>query len=109
MGIGIGGELFRFKHSARKVAGGNDRPCRTKIYPDGNWSGSSQPEQDRRAAAGLLAFDLVNQSLRFQFVDDERDGRTLERCFRRNLSTRDRRPLSNIIQHNLTIDIANRV
>jgi len=29
--------------------------------------------------------------------------------FRRDLRARDRRPLTNIVEHNLTIDIANRV
>jgi hypothetical protein len=107
--VGVGRELFLFEDAPGEVAGGDDRRDGAEVYADGDRVGRAEREQDGRAAAARLARDLLDKPAALQLVYDEQDGRALERRLLRYLGARDGAALAHVVEHNLAVDVANRV
>jgi len=95
--------------ASHQIAASYGRDIRCNRNSDSDCSGGSQAQHRRRPATGGFAFpDLFNQAFSGQRINDRGNCRPLQITLARNLGARNWLALAHKVQHNLTIDIANR-
>src|SRR4051794_2070226 len=109
LGARVGQELLSFDYSTCQVARGNGGFDGAKIYPDRNWLCSWKRKQRRWAAARGKTEYLFDQTQSLQFADDQRNRGSLKVGLSSDVGPGYRAKLSYVIEHDLAIDVSDRV
>src|ERR1051326_7629894 len=102
-------KVVLLQHAPGEVAGRDNSSGRAQIHADGDGVGSSKRQQDRRTAAGGFTADFLDEAFDSELFDTQRHSPALQRGFAGDLRARDGSTFANIVEDDLSIDIADRI